>query len=92
MKICTKSSLQKEGYESALAPIVFMINERDLSWVPNFIALGIYFTFGSKFSWNEGIDTCLNVKCGLLDRKFDFLGAYCWLHGGFWWLLLVTAL
>ena len=38
-----------------------MINELDLLWVPNFIALGIYFIFGTKFSWNEGIDTCFNI-------------------------------
>ena len=32
--------------------------------MPNFIALGIYFIFGSTFSWNEGIDTSLmsNVR------------------------------
>ena len=36
-----------------------MINELDLLWVPNFIALGIYFLFETKFSWNEGIDLLL---------------------------------
>ena len=53
-----------------------MINEPDLLWVPNFIALGIYFIFGTKFSWNEGINTCFNVGCVLLGRNFDFLGGY----------------
>ena len=67
-----------------------MINEPDLSWVPNFIALGIYFIFGTKFSWNEGIDICFNVKCVLLGGNFDFLGGYCSLPSGYWWLLLVT--
>ena len=70
----------------------------------NFIALQIYFIFSTKFSWNQGIDTCFNVKCVLLDRNFDFLGGYlvvnarylvvtagyCLLPGGYWWLLLVT--
>ena len=42
----------------------------------NFIVLGIYFNFGTKLSWNEGIDTYFNVECVLLDRIFDFLGGY----------------
>ena len=50
-----------------------MINELDLLWVPNYIALGIFFIFGAKFSWNEGIDNCFNIKCVLLGRNFDFL-------------------
>ena len=56
-----------------------------------------YFIFGIKFSWNERIDTCFNVKCVLHGRSFDFLGGYlvitagyCSLPGGYWWLLLVT--
>ena len=53
-----------------------MINERDLIWLPNFIAFGIYFILGTKFSWIEGIDTCFNVECVLLGRSFDFLGGY----------------
>ena len=70
----------------------------------SFIALGMYFIFGSKYSWNEGSDTCFNVKYVLLSRNFDFFGGYlvvtarylmattgyCWLPGGYWWLLLVT--
>ena len=44
--------------------------------MPNFIAIGIYFIFGTKFSWNEGTDTCFNVECMLLDRNYDFLGGY----------------
>ena len=44
--------------------------------MPNFIALGIYFIFGTKFSWNEGIDTCFNVENLLLSRNFDFFGGY----------------
>ena len=38
--------------------------------------MGIYFIFGTKFSWNERIDTCFNVECGLLSRNFDFFGGY----------------
>ena len=67
-----------------------MINELDLLWLPNFIALGIYFIFGTTFSWNEGIL--------LLGRNFDFLGGYLVVTAHYlvvtaryWWLLLVTA-
>ena len=56
--------------------IIFMINKLDLLWVPNFIALGIYFIFETKTSWNDGIDTCFNVECVLLGHNFDFLGGY----------------
>ena len=51
--------------------------------MPNFIALGIYFLFGTKFSWNEETDTCFNVECVLLGRNFDFLGGYCLLPSGY---------
>ena len=53
-----------------------MINELRLLWLPNFIALVIYFLFGTKFSWTEETDTCFNVECVLLGRNFDFLGGY----------------
>ena len=39
------------------------INELDLLSVPNLIALGIYFLFGIKFSWDEGSVIWFNVKC-----------------------------
>ena len=55
---------------------MFKINKLDLLWVPNFTELGIYFIFGTKFSWNEDIDICFNVKCVLLGRNFDFFGGY----------------
>ena len=68
-----------------------MINDSD------FIALEIYFIFGNKFSWNEGIDTCFYIECVLLGPNFDFRGGYLvviaryWsLLGGYWWLLPVT--
>ena len=61
-----------EGYSS----YHIYINKLDLRWVPNFIALGIYFFFETKFSENEGTDTCFNVECVLLGRNFDFLGSY----------------
>ena len=66
-----EQSLVKVAYH-----IIFMINELHLLWVPNFIALGIYFLFGTKFSWNEETDSCFSVECMLLDRNFDFLGCY----------------
>ena len=44
--------------------------------MPKFVALVIYFIFGTKYSWNEGIDTCFNVECGLLGHNFDFPGGY----------------
>ena len=60
----------------AISNIILMMNELDLLWLPSFIALGIYFIFGTKFSWNEGIDTCFNVECVLLGSNFDFLNGY----------------
>ena len=44
--------------------------------------MGIYFIFGTRVSWNEGIDTGFNVECMLLGRNFDFF------FGGY---LVVTA-
>ena len=44
--------------------------------VSNFIAIGIYFLFGTKFFWNEEADTCFNVECVLLGRNYDFLDGY----------------
>ena len=62
------------------------------------MALGIYFIFGTTFSSNQGIDTCFNVECVLLDRNFDFLGGYLVVTarylvvtGGYCSLPLVTA-
>ena len=52
------------------------ISQLNLLWVPNFISLGIYFPFGTKFFWNEGINICFNVECLLLGHDFDFLGGY----------------
>ena len=68
-----------------------MINQLDLLWLSNFIALGIYFIFGTEFSWNEGFDTCFNVEYVLLGRNFDFLGGYCLLLVVTWWLLVAAA-
>ena len=78
------------GSRSSISNIISMINELDLLWLPNFIALGIYLVFGTKFSWNEGIDTCFNVEYMLLGCDFDFLAGYCLLPSGYW-LLFVTA-
>ena len=93
------------GQDHQFWNIIVKINELDLLWVPNFIALEIYFIFGTKFSWNEGIDTCFNVECVLPGRDFDFCGDYLvvtarWLvvtarylvvTACYLWLLLVTA-
>ena len=66
--------------------------------MPNFIALGINFLFGTKFSWKEETDTCLNVECVLLGRSFDFLRSnvvvtarYLMVNAGYCSLLVVTA-
>ena len=96
LKNAGEQSLLKIAYH-----IIFTINELELLWVPNFIALGIYFIFGSKFSWNEGIDSSLMSNVGYLAVILIFLvvtarylvvsAGYCSLPGGYWWLLLVTA-
>ena len=66
---------------------------------------GIYFILGTRFSWNDGTDTCFNVECVLRGRNFDFLGGYLVftarylvviagyssLLGGYCSLLVVTA-
>ena len=65
--------------------------------MPNFMAMAIYFIFGTKFSWKEVTDTCFNVEDVLLGCNFDFLGArylvvtarYCSLPGGYCSLPLV---
>ena len=69
--------------------------------MPNFIAIGIYFLFGTTFSWNEETDACFNVECMLLGRNFDFLDGYLVAtarylsittgNARYWWSLLVTA-
>ena len=71
---------------------IFKINKLDLLWVQNFIALGIHFNFGIKFSWNEGVDTCFNVECVLiLTVILIFLVVTWWLPFATWWSLDVTA-
>ena len=70
------------GQDLQILNIIFKINELDLLWVTKFIALETYFIFGTKSSWNGGIDTCFNVECVLFGRNFYFLGGY----------LVVTAL
>ena len=59
--------------------------------MPNFIITGIYFLFGTKFSWNEETDTCFNVEFMLLDRNYDFLGGYLVTTTRYLVLLLVNA-
>ena len=43
------------GSWPAISKIIFMINQLDLLWMPNLIALGIYFILGTKFSWMMGL-------------------------------------
>ena len=57
--------------------------------MPNFIALGVNFLSGTKFSWKEDTDTCFNVKCVVLGRNFDFLGSNLVVTARY---LMVTAL
>ena len=85
--------------------IILTINELSLHWLPNLIALAIYFIFVTNFSWNEGIYTCFSIECMLLGHNFYFLvgsllvtacylvvtAHYCSLLVSCWWLLLVTA-
>ena len=96
-KFETKSA-QVFNFESryAIWNIIFMINKLELLWLPNFVALEIYFIFWTIFSWNDGIDTYFNVEYVLLGLNFDFLGGYFSLPSGncslplfTWWLLLV---
>ena len=58
------------------------INELDLLWLSNFIALGMYFLFGTKFSWNEGVEICFNVGYWLFS--WWLLGGYCSLTSGYY--------
>ena len=53
-----------------------MINQLDLLCVPNFISLRIYFVFRTNFSWDERIDTCINVECVLFGHNFDYVSGY----------------
>ena len=93
-------NLPNFGSRSAIFNIIFNINKLAQLWVKNFIPLGICFIFGTKFSWNEGIDTCFNVECVLLRCGYFFfwrlLGGYCSLPndycslpGGYCLLLLI---
>ena len=66
-----------------------MINELDLLLLPNFILLGMYFISGTKFSWNEGIDTYFNVLAVFLIFLVVTLRYLVVLVT--WWLLVVTA-
>ena len=69
---------------------IIKINKLDLLWMLNFIALGIYFISGTKFSRTY-------VECVLLGCNLDYFGGY-WvvtarylvIPAHYWWLLLVT--
>ena len=67
------------GARSEISNIMFLINDKyhiyiyDLLWVPNLIALGIYFIFGVQIFLKLEIDTCFNVECVLLGLNFILL-------------------
>ena len=106
LKVFQNSYSGEQSLVKIAHQIISMINELNLPCVPNFIALGISFLFGTEFFLNEETDTWFNVECVLLDRNFDFLGCYfvvavrhlmvftgsCLLPCGYyWWLLLLIA-
>ena len=76
------------------------INELDLLWVPNFIALRMYFLFRTKFSEMRELIFVLMSNMCFLAIKFWFswwlFGGYCLLPSSYyclqlvtWWLLLI---
>ena len=90
--IVTKSTqVFNFGWRYAISNIILMIKKLDQLWVTNFIELEIYFIFGTKFCWNEGINTCFNFECVLLGRNFHLLGGYLVVTAHHWWILLFAA-
>ena len=83
-KIAIQQNAGEQSVLKVVYHIIFTINELHLLWVPNFMALGISFLFGSKFSWNEETDTCFNVECVLFGRHFDFFCDYYSLPNGYY--------
>ena len=83
------------GQDQQFPNIIFKINKLELLWVPNFIALGIYFIFGTKFFWNVGLILVLMSNMRYLVVILIFLwflvvtAHYCSLLGGYCSLLLV---
>ena len=83
------------GQDQQFPNIIFKINKLELLWVPNFIALGIYFIFGTKFFWNVGLILVLMSNMCYLVVILIFLwflvvtAHYCSLLGGYCSLLLV---
>ena len=71
-----------DASEGRLSYYMF-INELGPLWVPKFIALGIYFLFGTKLSCKEGIDIFLMSNVCYLVVILIFLVVTRW-------LLLVT--
>ena len=61
------------GQDPQFSNIIFKNNELDLLWVPIFIALEIYFIFGTKFFWNEGLILVLMSKLYYLVVILIFL-------------------
>ena len=108
----------KIGYVEILRPIlpqVFNFGQDSQSqtsylWLKNSTcfdchSFGSVLLLGTKFCWNEEVDTSFNVKCVLRHHNFDFLGVYlvvtalhlvvtsgyCSLPGCNYSLLMVTA-
>ena len=70
--------------------IRFKINELDLLWVPNFLALEIYFIFGTTFFWNDRLILVLMSNVCYLVVILIILVVTCWLLLVTYWLLFVT--
>ena len=87
--------LQNAGEQPLLKVAYHIIFTVNVVWVPNFTALRIYFLFGTKFSRNEGIDTCFDAEYVFTLRLFWFswwlLVGYCLLPVGYCSLLVVSA-
>ena len=84
-----------------ISNITFMINKLDLLWLPNFIALGIYFAFRTKYLPGiRGLILVVMSNACYLAVILIFLVViwwFCSLPSGYcslllvtWWLLLVT--
>ena len=68
-----------------------MTNELNLPWVPNFIALRIYFHFGPNFPGMRGLILVLMSTVRYLTEILNFLVVTWWLLHVTYWLLLITA-
>ena len=86
----------QKGFIHITPAWTYVINELDLFWVLNFIALRIYFILGSNFSGMRGLILVLMSSMCYLAVTWWLLGGYCSLPSGYcsllhvtWWLLLI---